>query len=105
VFGVGGILIYALFYDRIFWPDRVAFNYLFLCAVFGVGGQYLLTIGFRYVTAVEGAILSSTRILMAAVLGPWIAFDPPLEISGWIGALLIFIANVVLAVRKARKPG
>ncbi len=102
MFGLGSILIFCLFYDRIFWPDLAEFKYLFLCAVFGVGGQYLLTIGFRYVTAVEGAILSSARILMAAILGPWIALDPPLEVAGWIGALLIFIANVVLALRKTR---
>ena len=103
VFGLGGVLIYVLFFRQIFWPDVTAFKYLFWCAVFGVGGQYLITIGFRYVTAVEGAILSSTRILMAAVLGPWIALDPPLTASGWIGALLIFIANVVLALRKSGK--
>jgi drug/metabolite transporter (DMT)-like permease len=103
MFGLGGILIFALFYDRIFWPDMAELKYLFLCGIFGVGGQYLMTIGFRYVTAVEGAILSSSRILMAAVLGPWIAFDPPLEPAGWIGAMLIFIANVVLALRKKTK--
>jgi drug/metabolite transporter (DMT)-like permease len=103
MFGLGSILIFGLFYDRIFWPNLLEFRYLFLCAAFGVGGQYLLTIGFRYVTAVEGAILSSLRILMAAVLGPWIALDPPLEVAGWIGAILIFAANVVLAVRKAGK--
>ncbi len=103
MFGLGSILIFGLFYDRIFWPNTMEFKYLFLCAVFGVGGQYLLTIGFRYVTAVEGAILSSARILMAAVLGPWIALDPPLEVAGWIGAMLIFLANVVLAVRKTGK--
>jgi len=103
MFGLGSILIFCLFYDRIFWPNFLEFKYLFLCAAFGVGGQYLLTMGFRYVTAVEGAILSSSRILMAAVLGPWIALDPPLEAAGWIGAMLIFLANVVLAVRKAQK--
>ena len=103
MFGLGSVLIFAFFYDQIFWPDLAEFKYLFLCAVFGVGGQYLLTIGFRYVTAVEGAILSSARILMAAVLGPWIALDPPLEVAGWIGAMLIFLANVVLAVRKTTK--
>lgn len=102
MFGLGSILIFGLFYDQIFWPNLLEFKYLFLCAAFGVGGQYLLTIGFRYVTAVEGAILSSLRILMAAILGPWIALDPPLEVAGWIGAILIFLANVVLAVRKTR---
>lgn len=100
MFGLGSIIIFCLFYERIFWPNTIEFKYLFLCAVFGVGGQYLLTIGFRYVTAVEGAILSSVRILMAAILGPWIAFDPPLGVAGWIGAILIFLANVVLAFRK-----
>jgi hypothetical protein len=39
---------------------------------------------------------------MAAILGPWIALDPPLTLSGWMGALLIFLANVVLAFRKTR---
>jgi drug/metabolite transporter (DMT)-like permease len=103
MFGLGSILIFGFFYEHIFWPNMIEFKYLFLCAVFGVGGQYLLTIGFRYVTAVEGAILSSARILMAAILGPWIALDPPLEVAGWVGAILIFLANVVLAVRKAGK--
>lgn len=103
MFGLGSVLIFALFYDRIFWPNMTELKYLVLCAAFGVGGQYTLTIGFRYVTAVEGAVLSSSRILMAAVLGPLIAFDPPLGLAGWIGAILIFAANVVLAVRKTKK--
>ncbi|MCP4722244.1 MAG: EamA/RhaT family transporter, partial [Desulfobacteraceae bacterium] len=64
--------------------------------------QYLLTIGFKYVTAIEGGIISSTRILLAAMLGPFIAMDSSLSLSGWIGAFLIFAANVYLATRKAK---
>ncbi len=82
-------------------PAPVRYD-LLICSLFGIGCQYLLTLGFRYVTAVEGSIISSSRILMAAILGPWIAQDPPLVVSGWIGALLIFLANVTLAVRKTR---
>ena len=52
-------------------------------------------------TAMEGSILSSTRILLAAVLGPVLAADPPLSLSGWAGALLIFGANAALGARKA----
>jgi drug/metabolite transporter (DMT)-like permease len=70
----------------------------------GVGGQYLLTLGFRYVTAVEGSIISSSRILLAAICGPLIAMDPALNVYGWIGALLIFGANVILAIRRSVKP-
>jgi drug/metabolite transporter (DMT)-like permease len=103
MFGLGSLIMFGLFHDRIFWPNPAEFYYLFWCSAFGVGGQYLLTLGYRYVTAVEGSVLSSSRILMAALFGPWIALDPPLTIAGWIGAGLIFIANVVLAVRKSNK--
>ena len=67
----------------------------------GVLGQYLLTYGFLYMTAVNGSIISSSRILLAALFGPLLAADPHLTISGWCGALLIFAANVVLALKRA----
>jgi len=102
MFGLGSVIMYILFYDRIFIPNIKECRYLLICSLFGISGQYLLTLGFRYVTAVEGAIISSSRILMAAVLGPWIALDPPLSISGWIGAMMILCANVVIALRKAK---
>ncbi len=105
MFGLGMLLIYIFFFRYIRVPDLVEFRYLFWCAFFGVGGQYLLTLGFRFVTAVEGGIISSTRILLAAILGPVLAQEPPLEAAGWIGALLIFSANVVLAVRKSKGNG
>ncbi len=100
MFGVGSLIIFVLFYDSFFLPDTVALYYLVLCAASGIAGQFLLTVGFRYVTAVEGGIISSTRIVLAAILGPVFLSEPPLSIYGWIGALLIFLVNVVLAVRK-----
>ncbi len=102
MFGCGALLLLLFFSEVIFWPNLSEFYYLLVCSVFGVSGQYLLTYGFRYVTAVEGSILSSTRILLAAVLGPFVVADPSMTFSGWIGALLIFSANVVLAVRKGK---
>ena len=65
-------------------------------------GQYLLTYRFLFVTAVEGSIISSSRILLAALLGPLLVGDPPLLISGWVGAVLIFAANSALALRRTR---
>lgn len=102
MFGLGTVIIYAMFFREIFMPDAAELYYLALCASLGVAGQYLLTLGFRYVTAVEGGIISSTRILLAALLGPVVAADPPLSAAGWIGALLLFSANVVLTTRKVK---
>ena len=101
MFGLGSIVMCAFSYDRIFWPDAQALRYLLGCGVFGIAGQFLITLGFRYVTAVEGGIISSTRILLAGLLGPWLAAEPALGAAGWLGALLIFLSNVVLAWRKA----
>lgn len=100
MFGIGTAVIGTIYYDSIFLPNGAELFYLSLCAATGIAGQYLVTLGFRYVTAVEGSIVSSARILMAALLGPYLAFDPPLTVAGWLGALMIFGVNVYLAMRK-----
>jgi len=102
MFGLGSVLMYLLFRKHFFWPGACEFYYLALCGGAGIAGQFLITIGFRYVTAVEGGVISSTRILLAALLGPWLASEPSLETAGWVGALLVFGANVVLTIRKGR---
>jgi drug/metabolite transporter (DMT)-like permease len=103
MFGLGSMLMFLFFRQHFFWPNSRELYYLALCGCAGIGGQFLITLGFRYVTAVEGGVISSTRILLAALLGPWLASEPALGQAGWIGALLIFVANVVLAVRKGRR--
>ncbi|WP_136806491.1 DMT family transporter [Desulfosediminicola flagellatus] len=100
MFGMGTVIMLLFFHNSIFLPNSTELFFLISCSVAGVLGQYLLTYGFFYVTAVEGAIISSSRILFAAMLGPIIVADPPLTIAGWIGALLIFGANALLGLRK-----
>jgi len=100
MFGLGMLLILLFCRDSLFWPDSTEFLLLLACSIAGVAGQYLLTYGFLYVTAVEGSIISSSRILMAALLGPLLAADPSLTLYGWAGALLVFAANAALAFRK-----
>jgi drug/metabolite transporter (DMT)-like permease len=102
MFGWGAVGIYLMFHKVIFWPNATELFYLLTCSLFGVGGQYLLTYGFRFVTAVEGSIITSSRILLAAILGPVMVGDPALTLWGWVGAVLIFAANVLLAARKTR---
>ena len=100
LFGLGSLGIVLLFRRHFFWPGPTEAYYLILCGTLGVAGQYFLTLGFRYVTAVEGSVISSARILLAAMLGPILASDPSLSLSGWMGALLILASNVYLAFRK-----
>jgi drug/metabolite transporter (DMT)-like permease len=100
MFGVGALLIFAVFHGDFFRPDSQEFYYLGLCSATGVAGQFLLTIGFRYVTAVDGSIISSMRILLAALLGPFVVGELPLDATGWVGAMLLFGANAILAVRR-----
>lgn len=102
MFGLGALLIFVFFQDALFWPNSEELFFLTTCSVAGVVGQYLLTYGFLFVTAVEGSIISSSRILLAALLGPLLVADPQLTAAGWSGALLIFGANTALAYRKSK---
>lgn len=102
MFGIGGLVLFCLFFDKIAIPGTAELTYIFWCSAVAIAGQFLITIGFKYVTAIEGGIISSTRILLAALLGPVLAMDPALSLAGWIGAVLIFSGNVCLTLRKAR---
>ncbi|MCP3871535.1 MAG: DMT family transporter [Desulfobacteraceae bacterium] len=103
LFGLGSVIVFILFFNKMSLPQMPELKYLFLCSFLAIAGQFLITIGFKYVTAIEGGIISSTRILLAAVLGPVIATDPALSAYGWTGAFLIFAGNVYLTARKAKK--
>lgn len=99
MFGPGALLMLPLLGKTLVMPSPVEAAFLLACSLAGVAGQYLLTYGFLYVTAVEGAVVSSSRILLAALLGPLLVADPPLGLGGWLGALIIFAANIALALR------
>lgn len=101
MFGPGALLILPFLGDSLFVPGKLELAFLAACSIAGVLGQYLLTYGFLYVTAVEGAVISSSRILLAALLGPLLVADPPLTAMGWLGAIILFAANIFLAVRKS----
>jgi drug/metabolite transporter (DMT)-like permease len=101
VFGIGTILLYLVFHEHFYLPSRVELGYLVSCALVGFIGLYLLTLGFRYITPVKGGIISSARIPIAAILGPYITSDPALTWWGWIGALIILGTNIYFILRKS----
>ncbi|MEJ2519032.1 MAG: DMT family transporter [Desulfuromonadales bacterium] len=102
MFGLGAAVMLIFFHQAFFIPNGREMYFLLASSVSGVVGQYLITFGFLYVTAVEGSVISSSRILLAALFGPLLVADPALTLMGWCGALLIFAANVTLAMRKRR---
>lgn len=103
MFGLGGVVIFCLFFHEMQRPTPHEMIYLFWCSAIAIAGQFLLTQGFKYVTAIEGGIIASTRIFLAAILGPFLVMDPALSLAGWVGAFLIFAGNVLLTVKKVRK--
>jgi drug/metabolite transporter (DMT)-like permease len=102
MFGPGAVLMLPFLHGSLFVPNRLESFFLLACSGVGVLGQYLLTYGFLSVTAVEGSVISASRILIAALLGPLLVSDPPLTASGWIGALILFAANMALALRASK---
>ncbi|MCS6983805.1 MAG: DMT family transporter [Leptospiraceae bacterium] len=89
------VLVFLGFRQQIF--EHVLLPYLFWSGFLGFLGQLLLTYGFRYVSSVQGSVLSSTRIVIAFIFGlilehrdlPWISH---------LGAILILCANLLLAM-------
>jgi drug/metabolite transporter (DMT)-like permease len=102
VFGVGTVGLFVVFHKALYIPARTELVYLLLGAGMAVAGQYLLTMGFRHVSPVKGGVLSSTRIVIAAFLGPYITADPSLNIYAWIGTGLILSSNLYFIARKSQ---
>ena len=65
-------------------------------------GQYVLTHGFKYVKALEGSLISSSRIFVAAICGI-LFLGEPFDSSIIGGGSLIFIGIVLVSVKGREK--
>lgn len=90
--------LYLFFSGPFEFPEKVT-GWLFLSAASGILGQFGLTFGFRYVSAIEGSILSSTRILISLIATVWLGVTG-LSMFAGLGAFLIFCANALAVQRK-----
>jgi drug/metabolite transporter (DMT)-like permease len=70
--------------------------------VFSYLGQYTLTNGFKYVKAVEGSLISSSRIFVAAICGI-LFLGEPFSITVLGGGSLIFIGIVLVSLKENSK--
>lgn len=85
------------------WTFKIpTLNELLLLVIMGLlsfGGQFAITKGFKYVTAVEGSLLSATRIFIAAICGT-LFLGEAFNVQILIGGTLIFLSIVLLNSEK-----
>jgi len=91
------VLSTIVFWAELNWPDSNELFYLLLSTASGILGQFALTLGYGYVSAAQGSVIGTTRILFAAFLGPLLTSDAALHVSGLAGAILIFVVNYLIA--------
>ncbi len=98
VFGFGMALFLPVFWIYPFPELQTTRLLLFLTAVMGVLGQLFLTYGYRFVNAMEGSIISSSRIIIALLVGGIILEE---QVGFWliVGAIFIFISHLVEAAK------
>lgn len=74
-------------------PDFWSWFCLVAAALCGLAGQIMITFGYRYVSASQGSLLSSSGVLISAVLGT-IFFADPLHWSVLAGGLLVLVSLI-----------
>ncbi len=93
VFGFGLIINFFLILHNFILPKGLILFYIVLSALLAVAGQFFITNGYRYIDAHRGSLVSTSRIIFAALLGI-IIFSESLTFRIILGGCLIFIALI-----------
>jgi drug/metabolite transporter (DMT)-like permease len=83
-------------------PTREQWLFIVISALFGVSGQLLMTMSYRYAEASTLAPLDYTNLLLAVALG-LVFFDEVPHWSMWIGAPLVIAAGLIILWREYRR--
>jgi len=102
MFFIGTVLSLPFCYKKIFLLDKLDLYYLLASAIMGVLGQWLLTISYHYLDATTGSVVSQLRIPIAILYG-WFFLEEPFSLLAWVGGLLIFSSNILLAFKNDSK--
>lgn len=88
-------------------PKGIILFYISTAALVSVLGQLFITVGYKYVDATTGSIISASRILFALMLGILI-FSDPISIRITIGIVLLSISLIgvsgLFKTGKTKKP-
>ncbi len=91
MFGIGTLLAGVLSINNFSLPMGVYFIYTIIMTVTSYLGQLLLTVGYKYIDAAPGSLVSSSRIVFAIILGVTF-FSDPMTLRIIIGSLMIIIS-------------
>lgn len=93
-----GLVMSSVIMPFVFVVPNIPLFLLLVCtSILAVIGQLFITYGFRYVSSLEGSIISSMRIFVVAILGVLFMGDR-LTWSIFVGALVITFSIVLLNV-------
>jgi drug/metabolite transporter (DMT)-like permease len=86
------------------WPMPTGEQWalIVVAALFGVSGQLLMTMSYRYAEASTLAPLDYTNLLLAVAFGYYIFAEVP-HWSMWIGAPLVIAAGLIILWREYRR--
>ncbi|MEQ8350175.1 MAG: DMT family transporter [Leptospiraceae bacterium] len=97
MFALGTVASLPLAYSSLEQMLHPGGLFVLASACLGVAGQWSLTRSYAYLSATAGSIVSSLRIPIALVAGFFLLQEIP-GLSGAIGASLIFVGNLFLAL-------
>jgi drug/metabolite transporter (DMT)-like permease len=102
--GTGAILNAIILIPVFVIPKGIAAVYLILSGLLGVIGQIFITSGYKHVTANSGSLVSSSRIIIALILGVSI-FSDPLSLKIITGGIMILISIIGVSIVQNRIKG
>jgi drug/metabolite transporter (DMT)-like permease len=88
---LGSIINFLIMVPFFILPEGVIIVYLLLYVIASLMGQFFITVGYRYIDAAPGSLISASRIVFAVLLGI-IIFSDPLSWEIALGGLFIAIS-------------
>jgi len=97
IMGIGTIINGTLMIGVFKIPSFQISIYIIISALLGLGGQIFITSGYKYIEANMGSIISTSRIIFAAILGISV-FGDKINLELILGGLLILLSIIQLTI-------
>ncbi|MDD2943523.1 MAG: DMT family transporter [bacterium] len=96
-FTLNTLLSLIVFSHQLSLPSQTELHYLIGASLSAIAGQFLINYGMRYVSIEQTSILVTSRIIIAAIIVPFLFATENITTATIIGAFLILGANVIIS--------